>query len=226
MTLQYLLEWQNLIFILPFVGAVFLLLTMAMGGISSEAEIDHNIDIDHDLDLAHEVDLDHGLEHNVDLHHETSLPLRVLSFFGVGRVPVSVVIVSFCLTWGLTGWTSNQFINKILPWPWLYVWASVVIALLLATVLTRWIAHGLAKIMPSTETQATKAYDLIGKEGTTLHTVTTRFGEIRVRDKFGNLQSVNCRIKTGDPEIPKGTRALLMSWQSEGRFYLVQRNTI
>lgn len=218
MTLQYLLEWQNLIFILPFIGAVFLLLMMSMGGDASENGVDHDVDIDHDFG--------HDVDHDVDLHHETSIPLRVLSFFGVGRVPISLVIISFCLIWGLSGWISNQIIHKIIPWPWLYVWASMLIALLLATFVTRWIAHGLSKVMPSTETQATRSHDLIGKEGTTIHRVTTQFGEIRVLDNFGNLQTVGCRVKTGDPEIPKGQKALLMSWQPEGSFYLVEPNTI
>ncbi len=84
-----LLDWQNLIFLLPMLAALGYTLLMAAGLGFGEHGIDVDLDVGHDLDagVEHDLDTDH------DIGHAGALA-SLLGLFGVGRVPLSILILS------------------------------------------------------------------------------------------------------------------------------------
>jgi hypothetical protein len=97
-----LLEWWNLVFLLPFALAVVYYLVLATGTVA----LDHEHDADHD----HE-----GVEHAIGSEQgPTSSLLHALSFLGIGRAPLSIVLTTFCLVWGFVGYASNQVLDDLL----------------------------------------------------------------------------------------------------------------
>jgi hypothetical protein len=222
-----LLNWWNLVFALPFVGALFYLLLMAMGVV-----VDHGVDLhmEHDIGIGHDMGVEHNAElghdaghdggHDAGHDHSPSLLNRFLSFFGVGKVPISVIIMSFCFLWGFIGIVANLFYGTLMP-PGVFFWASFFTALVLSVFLTRYLALLMGKIMPTTETYGITVADLTGFTATTTTNIDNTFGQAQVYDKSGNLQTVPCRVKKGEKPVTRGTQVVLMFYDRiEKVFYI------
>lgn len=196
-----LFAWWNLIFVLPFLAALLLLLLQAFGAmhVAGEADAEHDLDADHDSGV-----LD-----------------KALSLLGVGRVPLSLLLTSFALLSGFTGWASNQILQPLLVSPALFVGPSIGVALASSFFLTRAFALLMSRVMPAAESYATSKRSLLGREGTAISEISQSFGRVRVRDEHGNLQDVSCRADANTPLIPDGATVTLMSFDDERECYIV-----
>jgi hypothetical protein len=219
-----LLQWWNLIFVLPFVGALFYILMLSTGAFSLDHDAEPNVDMDTGADMEHDVDFDHGtgMEHSHDL--ESGMLGRALSFLGIGRVPLSIILISFCFLWGFSGFASNTLLKPVLP-PALFVWASIAVAFVASTSLTRLLAHGIAKIMPATETYAVSLDQLVGKWGEAVTTIDETFGQAQVHDDAGVLHTVQCTIRSGEAAIQRGTQVILLFFDKTKGSFLVGTET-
>ncbi|RJQ80186.1 MAG: DUF1449 family protein [Desulfobacteraceae bacterium] len=203
-----LLQWWNLIFILPFVGALFYILMLGAGVVAGDHGAELNVDMDHDS----------GLEHLHDI--EPGMLARALSFFGIGRVPLSIILVSICFLWGFAGFASNTLLEPILP-SILFVWVSIAIALLVSVGFTRMLAVLLARIMPATETYAVSLEQLAGKWGEAVTTIDDTFGQAHVHDDAGVLHTVPCLVRGGEAKIERGTQVILLFFDKTHKAFLV-----
>ncbi len=120
MSLSYLLEWWNLIFELPFVAALGYLALLSTGVAVGEdadldADVDPGVDLDHGVGpgIEHATQLGHG--HGGQTGHDSGSLLRVLSIFGFGRVPISIVLVTLFIIWGFAGWATNFLLWETFP---------------------------------------------------------------------------------------------------------------
>lgn len=226
MDFLFFLQWWNLIYELPFLAALLYIGLLASGTVSpghGEGDIGH--DISHVLHLDHDVSHDGGHPHDHpdhDVDEDAGVFVRVLYFFGIGRVPLSIVMLSFLLIWSFTGWASNLLLSRWFPQP-VFIVISFALATIVALILTRYIAIGLAKVMPSLETYGVSQQELGGSHGTAKYGITQSFGRAQVYDRFGNLQEVNCRLLPGGDSIPAGVPIRLLEYNTEGRFYTVVR---
>ena len=198
-----LLTWWNLIFVLPFLAALGLLLLQALGALPFEADTD----VDQDASLSDD---------------SSGGAVRALSFLGLGRVPVSIVLMTFCFLWGVTGWASNQVLQPILRLPAVFVWPSIAVALTVSIASAGFVVRLLSRLMPSTETYATSHQDLVGKRAEALFEISERFGKARLHDAYGNLLDVSCRVQPGDSPVPSGTSVVLMRYDNRQQAYLVR----
>lgn len=210
------LEWWNLIFILPFLGGIcYLVLMLASGSSAMEQEVE--VDLEGEVDLGEIIN-----EPSLDVDTEPGLVFEALSFLGIGKIPMSIIILTFCFLWGFFGWIGNQIFRQILPSPGLFIWPSLGVALLSSIFGTRWLATVLAKIMPQTETYAVSNQQLVGKRAQALFNITEEFGRARLRDNSGNLIGVPCRVGPGEREIPSGSRVVLLHYDAERKLFLVR----
>lgn len=237
-----LLTWWNLIFVLPFSAALIYILFQAFTGLGVEqgADADHDVgaDVDHDIDMDMDHDADIGVDHDIERHfgveHTTEFShtndanaiVKALSFLGVGRVPISIVFMTFCFIWGFTGWMSNLLLAPILRYPVVFIWPSIAIALFFTLLLTKWTVKGLSRIMPSTETYGTSNVQLVGKRGKALYEITETSGSVRLRDDYGNLLDIACRIKPGEKPIPAGDSVILMRYDAQKQIFLVKHDLL
>lgn len=208
------LQWWNLIFLLPAVAALIYLLILALGALPIEG---------HDIHIG--VDLHHGLDHAGDVHHGLghgdSDPFHgALSLIGVGRVPLSLVLMSFAFLWGFFGWLGNRLFSMVLPSPSLFLWPSLVAAFLGAAILTGGLARGLGRMMPATESYGATARDLVGGLGDVRYLITAQAGTVQVLDRYGTLHEVPARVLPGEPAIAAGTRVVLWRFDEEAGAYL------
>jgi hypothetical protein len=92
MTIQEVLAWYNVIFYVAIIMGMAFVLVSAMG-LGADGDADLDVDGDGELDM----------EVETDGHGESDVFQKVLSLFGVGRCPLSIVIFSALLIFGGTG---------------------------------------------------------------------------------------------------------------------------
>lgn len=187
-----LLEVQNLIFVLPLTAAFLLILLMAVGIPMGDSGV--HVDVGHTgIDTGHEMAAVGGIA-------------SVLSFFGVGRVPFAVTLISFAMTWGVAGLVVNQV------WPGDRIWFPVLLAATAAALGTRWASVAVARLLPSVETYAVPAAELVRHEAVVIHEVDASGGAVRLTDRLGTLRDLNVKGEAGGPRIARGSRVLLTEY--------------
>ena len=227
-----LLQWWNLIFVMPFCLALGYVLLMATGAVSAEFG-DSDLDFDLDAGIDADVDADADADQHFDLHDaagEGSFLGNALSLLGVGRAPLSLIGSCFMFIWGFAGWASNQFFQSLWPAPALFVWASIGVALFSAIFLTRFIVLGMARLMPLDESFAVADSQLVGRRATVRFSVTNQSGTAQVYDQYGTLHEVPCRLKSDDGEnneqdmasLPPGTPVVLLEWNRAQKVFRVR----
>lgn len=209
-----LFQWWNLIFLLPFAGASIFMLAQGLSGVhAGEADADHDADTDHDSDVDHDHDA------------EPSDLTKALLFLGVGRVPLSTLVSTMCVLWGVSGWMANQALEPWLRSPLLFFPVSGAVALSAAVFGTRWAARTMARLMPATETSVTRKSELVDCQGRVRFRVTESSGSVMVTGPQGHLQEVSCRVKQGRDPISSGTDVILFEYdEARDLFYVAESN--
>lgn len=234
--LKDLLQWWNLVFLLPSAGAFIYLVFLAsgLGGVEHDSDVHADVHLDAHLDVGHELsmdhELDHGIEHAADhgydaeASHGPSIFHQALSFLGIGRIPFSLVAMSFAFLWGFLGYTTNSLAKEMIPNPYVFVWLSLVVAGIGSSWGTGFLAGLISRFLPSVESYGSSGEDLVGKTAEARYAITDRSGSAILRDSFGNLLEVSCRSQGGEA-IPSGCRVVLAYYDERERLYVVRGGT-
>lgn len=203
--------WYNA----PFTGAiVFWILYLCVYVIApTDHDVDHDMDMDHDLDHDHDVDHDH--DHDVGSGASHGTFHNAITWLGIGRCPLSIILMTLGITWGITGLIMNGvFASKGLS-AGLYFWPSLAIATFVGLFLTRWLSFTLGKWIPKSATSAISVKDLVGSTGKVEVLVDKTGGRAQVLDRFGTTHNVICRAK-GEEVFRPGEEVLLLQFYEGG----------
>jgi hypothetical protein len=148
--------------------------------------------------------------------------LRALTLFGIGRVPISVLLCSFLVLFGGIGLISNQVFASVRLPPVAYFWPSLGIAGVSGLIVTGRLAAFMAKHMPSVETVKITRRDLVGRIGTSVYGVDEKSGQVQVRDRHGNLHRIAARTAGG--RIEPGKDVLLEEYVVQGDHFVVSES--
>jgi membrane protein implicated in regulation of membrane protease activity len=220
-----LLEWWNLIFLLPALAALLYLALLATGAVSTESDFDADVEVDVDIDA----DLDaapgsiHGIEHALGPEQDQpgSRFGETLAFLGFGRVPLSIILLTFCFLWGFAGWATNTILKGALDRPAVFVVFSLAVATTASVLGTRSLARGLSRILPATESYGSTERDLVGRLATVRDPITEHQGRVQLYDAHRTLTEVPVRIKPGETTIPARTEVVLLSYDKQRGVYYV-----
>jgi hypothetical protein len=218
--------WWNLIFLLPAFAALLYLILLATGTVAGDTgDIDADVDVDLDLDVDADVDAGefHGIEHAVgsaDIAQPSGLA-HVLSLVGIGRAPLSLLLISFSFLWGLIGWLANGLFSTFIASPAVFVWLSVAVALVVSLFLTRLLASGLHRFLPATETYAISNRQLVGRLASVRYAVSDRNGTAQLYDDQGRLHEVPVRVLPGEDPIPAQRTVILWRYDAVAEAFLV-----
>ncbi len=170
--------------------------------------------------LLPEIDMD--ADADADVAGGDGLVSGVLGWLCVGRVPLLVLLVAFLTAFGLVG-ISLQSVVHALVGGYLPVVIAAVLALLLALPPTRWIALGLARIMPQEETEAVSTRSFIGKIAVITGGVARRGmpAQAKLRDEHGQMHYVLVEPDADDGALDMGAEVLLISQVDGGRFHAI-----
>jgi hypothetical protein len=227
-------------------------LTFGEADADAGADADADLDADASLDADADAELDagdidghdlHGAEtdvHDADVHdvhahdahghdaHEADhdadvFVLKALGWLGLGRVPLSIILMVLMLTWGAIGFLINYVLWPVMPVEWMVALVSLPAAAMGSTAITRGVVRLLARYMPTTETSARPRAKLVPSRGEALYAIDHTFGLASVRTRDGDLFQVSCRTYEGRQPIAKGTPVLLVDYDAQQEvFYVVE----
>ena len=198
--------------------------------LAAEADLDVDADLGVDLDAETELDLGAELEADADLDAgveaepqvyvhpsqvEPGVFEQALSFFGIGRVPLSIILMTFLITFAIVGWAINTVLEGVLWTPGAFFPISFAGAVLCGLTVTKALAGTLGRFLKPVETAAVARSALVGRIGTASLPVTEEFGTALVRDPYGSLHKVVCKVPQGVRPIPKGQTVLLVRYVRE-----------
>jgi hypothetical protein len=155
-------------------------------------------------------------EHDVpvDAHGAAPGPDGLLSWLGVGRVPVLMLLVVFLCGFGLSGYVLQYATIQAVGWPLHPALASLG-ALAAALPITRAGGLLLAKLLPRNETEAVSHASFVGLVATITQGVARRGlpAEAKLRDRFGRTHYIRIEPDLDEAELPAGSRVLVLRQQ-------------
>jgi membrane protein implicated in regulation of membrane protease activity len=154
---------------------------------------------------------------------ETNGAAELLSWLGVGRVPLLIVLIMFLTCFGLLGYGLQAAARAALGAP-LPLFAAIPGAFFAAAPLTGALARLFQRVMPRQETEVVSADSFIGRVATVLRGSARRGlpAEARVKDAYGRTHYVRVEPESASEAFEQGTEALLIA--RDGSVYRAVRN--
>lgn len=182
--------------------------------LSADADFDAGVDMDMDADLDMDAGVDADMDADADFGGGTSFLQMVLGFFGIGRVPLLVVIVAFLTSFGLAGYVIQSVVVGVSGY-YLPAMLASIPAFFGGSFATRYLAIGLSKFVPDTETEAVESKTFIGR------TAVLTLGEARagkpaqgkLKDHNGQMHYVMIEPDQADLVFRQGDQVLLVGQQ-------------
>ncbi|MBN1514292.1 MAG: DUF1449 family protein [Phycisphaerae bacterium] len=227
---------------LPFLAALFLavlftvLSVLGLGGSDGDADADagldadHDVDVDHDIDVDHDVDVDHDIDHDAEVNadqgpHVEGAPdislSAVLYFFGIGKVPLSILMLSFFYAFGGIGWLLNLWLTRGSAGAESWLAASLPGGFVAGLTSMRLVSSLLARIMPTRNVSGTAPQQLVGLRGVAGLPVTETGGRAQITDRAGTRHVIRCRVKPGTRPVPNGKNVIVVKYVAKDRLYYV-----
>jgi hypothetical protein len=207
-----LLSWQSVIFYIPLAVGILLVVGWAMGAL-------HHHDIGGGPDGDH--DVGHGAGHDAEHDHDGFME-RALSLLGVGRVPLTVLVMIASLYFGGIGLICNMLLAGLGLPGWLFGTISVGVALVGTITLAGATARLLGRVLPTTETYLITRQAFAGCTGKLLLPADASSGYAQVKDREGNVHNIKCR--TNGATLAKGREILVVEYDEETQVYVVDGN--
>jgi hypothetical protein len=192
--------------------------------VDADADVDADTDVDADADADTDADADHDADTEHDADAGGASPIwAALSFLGVGRVPVSIVLMILLLSWGAIGFAANQLVREKVSETWQVAVVSVPLAAIASLLITSMTSRAINRFMPLNVTAAKRRHELLGSTGEVILPIDVKFGMASVRDSdSGDLYQVPCRLENTGDTIPKGARVKLVAYDArESLFYVL-----
>ena len=195
--------------------------------LDADAHIDADADVDADADTHIDADADAHADADTDSGADVSpgghapLHLLAMSFLGVGRVPLSLLLMVLLMTWGAVGFVTNQLLADRWGHAPRAALISIPVAALAAVLFTRALVRAIDRFLPLNETSARRRHELLGSIGEALFPIDARFGLVAVRDDRGELFQVPCRTHDDRDVLPKGARVRLIGYSAKTRSFFV-----
>lgn len=210
--LQEWLSWHHLIFLLPLTVAVLMLglaglsdLHLGHGGGGVDTSAGTESDADPHLlpvDAGHAHDAAHTDSPSDNFH-------AVLELFGVGHVPLSLLLQTVAILWGGVGLLMVQLSPPAVALP------VAAVATLLGA---RALAVALGRLM-GTSLEPIGREQLVGRTGEVVLEVNPRFGVVHVRDERGTLYRLNAR--SDEEVLAPGRQVVVVGYDPQGHQYEV-----
>jgi hypothetical protein len=267
MKIEWLFEWYNLIFVVPFVLALLYVGIYAVSGLTfgesdvdasgadvdadahvelhghveapAHLEGDAHFDADADADIgadadAH-VDADAHLDTDVDADAHVqghgadeiapgSVLASALSLLGVGRVPLSILLMVLMLIWGTVGFFANMLLWEKYHSETLVLVVSIPLAFVASILGTRLLTAAMVRWFPTHETYVQRRHELLGAVGEAILPIDSNFGMAAVRDEYHDLFHIACRLHGNGAPLEKGTKVKLVAYNGKQKIYYVTQH--
>jgi hypothetical protein len=228
------LEWYYLIYLLPAAVAVFVLLASGFAG--HEGGHADGADVHADFSMhggAHFAD-GHAGHFHLDHHHaghdgggdtdghSPGASTRLLGFFGVGRAPLTMVVGSLMIGWGLFGLGATELLREAFPDSLGFIPVAMAAATGGALLTAKVFGELTARLMPGDESFAIRANDVVGLTATVIYPVSDALGRVHVWDRNRTLHARTARLAEPGEALERGVVVLITGMDPTGRHLLVR----
>ena len=215
-------------------GILLFLVVIISGGDEQDLDTDADVDVDVDSDVDFNINLDDDLDLDNELDADTDGDFSfwsVLSWFGVGKSPLLILLAIDFSAWGVTGWFLNvtfaTFINKI-PTGFLALLifiSSLVFSLWIGKILS----HPIGQIFKDTGEEI-RGDRLIGCSGSVTskkvpYIVEGRIAQADVLDNARNLVTVEICLPEWAKVIPVQGQEILIIEQRKNFFLAIAKDS-
>ena len=214
------------VLVIGLLEGVTTILGFALSGfVDAFFDFDADVDMDFDFDADFDADVDADFDADTDGDVGPGVLSSLLSFINVGKVPLLILLILFCMSFGSVGMLIqtifSEFIGSVNFITTLIAFGA---ALSLSVPFTRWFTKLFSKILPKEETSVIRARELIGKIATlTIGTSTIdRPAEACVEDRFGRKHYIRVIPLEEGESFTSGTELLLVEKQDNGIFKAVK----
>jgi membrane protein implicated in regulation of membrane protease activity len=189
--------------------------------VESEAHFDADADVDADAHVETEAHIEG------DGHEGAVAPGSVLAGFlsllGVGKVPLSLILMVLLLTWGMIGLMANMVLWEKYENETLVAAISIPLAFLGSLICSRLLSAAMVRWFPTHESYIQRRHELLGSVGEVILPVDANFGMAAVRDDYHDLFHVACRVNANQQGLEKGTKVRLIAYNGKQKvFYVAQ----
>jgi hypothetical protein len=205
---HFLNRWWNLPY-LVLLGLVAVFFAVQLLGL-----LDLHLEGDADADVAHEASPDGDGDGDVEG--------GFLSFFGVGRVPMMVIWMTFNTFCGFSGLAVNRWMFELGrgSYPGWFFPLSFLVSSVVGGLAVRLFSRLVGRLVDTGGRGSTKKHDLVGHPGVVASPVLDgRFGEIRVRDLLGIEHIVHARLGSGAAPLQRGQEVVLVAYDAEHELF-------
>jgi len=153
-------------------------------------------------------------------HEPGHLSMEGFGWLGLGKAPLSVLLQTLTLTFGLVGLLVNAFAHDVVgDWDVLAFPLSFGVAAVGSMAATRGVASLFFRFMPPERATGAQPGEFVGKSGKAASGITLSFGQVQVEEENSNAL-LNACVAPGASEIERGTEVLLVGYDKERRIYL------
>jgi len=142
--------------------------------------------------------------------------------FGIGQMPVSLLLGIFMFCWGACGMAMNQLFSGMFKYPAVYVWPSMGATFVVSFVITRSMAAIFTRMVPREETFGVSRRELAGLVGKAVYAVSEKAGTIDICDKYGTVHRTQAKTGPGGGIIPSGSKVLVMDYDTADKKFVVK----
>lgn len=213
---DFLLSGQNIPFLIAYVIMLAFGVVAVIGGALGHG--DHDADVDHDIDVDGHL---HG-----DLDHDGDIDFgdTVLGFLGLGKAPITMLLVSFAWSFGSCGFIT-QWIAKSaggMLAPGLAALAAIVPAL----VLHSFVAKGIGYFTARDDSTAVHSDSFVGKTAVVVIGQTTKGKptQAKLRDQHGQTHYVLVEPHREEDTLNAGEEVVIVA--RTGTLFEVMPNDI
>ncbi|MGF1460378.1 MAG: DUF1449 domain-containing protein [Leptolyngbyaceae cyanobacterium] len=215
-----------------FLGAGLLLFLFVIFSGGGDDDMDLDTDVDADIDVEADIDGDIGGDGPFDLDAELDgqsgdfSPFQILTWFGVGRTPLILLIAMDLTLWGFVGWVLNVAVGEALQYPPVG-WAAIGIflgSLSFSLFVGSLLSQPIGRIFAAFGEDASSDR-LVGCLGT----VTSAFvpfehsgkiGQVDVKDAAANFVTISAKLPDwANITLRRGAKVLVI--ERLGGYYLV-----
>jgi membrane protein implicated in regulation of membrane protease activity len=213
--MSFLIAGYNIPFLVALGCSVLLALLQIFAGFG-ESDGDAN-----DTPADADADADHDAAHSAGAP-QASAGAGALAWLGVGKVPLTMVLITFLGSFGALGLLANVAIAGALSgYPGIALFPVLIGSLILALPFTARFSGLLARLAPSSTT-AVRLEQLVGRVGVVVSpTASATYGRVQVRDIHGSVHTVYA-VVDGDPPLPERTEVALVKYDTRERRFLVR----
>lgn len=213
---------HQLVFYLPIAFGAILAIGAALGLLDVAGDMDVDMDVDFDMDAELDAEADADAEGDGDSESEGDAGASLLTFLGIGKAPLGVLVMAACFLFGLSGLAIDVTLEHMLGSSATWVALSAAVATIVTFLSTGAVGRVFGRMVPSKETYASTKTDLLGRAGTATLATDARFGLATVIDAGGAQIKVRCRTIDDEP-IGQGESLVIADYDEDADTFLVAR---